>query len=127
MFSIVLRPTDEHVVIEILAGLSNNKSPGYIDVPVTLIKESKFVIGRDLLNLLNKCITNGTFPDILKVEKVVALHKEGSKSKPSNIGLYQYYPNSINVLKIQCINALQITGKKTIFSTIINLALEKTI
>ena len=41
MSSIVLRPTDEHEVIKILAGLSYNKSPGYIDIPVTLIKESK--------------------------------------------------------------------------------------
>ena len=90
MSSIVLRPTDEHGLIEILAGLSNSKSPGYIDIPVTLIKDSKFVIGRDLSDLLNKCITNGTFPDILKVVKVVALYKEGSKSELSN-----YRPISI--------------------------------
>ena len=45
MSSIVLRPTDGHEAIEILAGPSNNQSPGYIDIPVTIIKESKFVIG----------------------------------------------------------------------------------
>ena len=66
MSSIALRPIDEHEVIEILAGLSNIKSPGYIDIPVTLIKESKFVIGRYLSNSLNKCITNGTFPGYFK-------------------------------------------------------------
>ena len=38
MSSFVLWPSDEHEVIEILAGLSNNKSPSYIDIPVTLIK-----------------------------------------------------------------------------------------
>ena len=38
MSSIVLRPTDEHEVIKIFSGLSNNKSPGYFDIPVTLIK-----------------------------------------------------------------------------------------
>ena len=127
MSSIVLRPTDEHEVIEILASLSNNKSPGYIGIPVTLIKESKFVIGRYLSNSLNKCITNGIFPDILKVAKVVALHKGGSKSELSN-----YRPISILSPFNKCfekifINALQITGKKTIFSTIFNLALEKII
>ena len=90
MSSIVLRPTDEHEVVEILAGLSNNKSPGYIDIPVTLIKESKFVIGRYLSNSLNKCITNGTFPNILVVAKVVALHNGGFKSELSN-----YRPISI--------------------------------
>ena len=48
--SIVLRPTDEHEITGILAGVSNNKSPVYIDIPVTLRKKSKFVIARYLLN-----------------------------------------------------------------------------
>ena len=78
--SIVLRPTDEHGIIGILASVSNNKLPVYIDILVTLIKTSKFVIARYLLNLCNRCKTNGSFVDILIVAKVVALHKEGSKS-----------------------------------------------
>ena len=127
MSSIVLRPTDEHEVIKILIGLSNNISPGYIDIPVTLIKETKFVITRYLLNLFKKYITNDTFFDILKVAKVVALHKEGFKSELSNYRLHQYYRHSTNVLKKYCINALQISGRKTIISPIVNLALEKTI
>ena len=48
-------PTDEHEVIEILAGLSNNQSLGYIDIPVTLIKESKFV---GLVDVFRTHLTN---------------------------------------------------------------------
>ena len=127
MSSIVLRPTDEHEVIKILTGLSNNKSSGYIDIPVALLKESKFAIDQYLLNSFNKYIRNDTFSNILKVAKVVALHKEGFKSELSNDRLCQYYSHLTNVLKKYCINALQISGKKAIFSTIVNLALEKII
>ena len=67
--SIVLRPTDEHEVIKILAGQSNNKSPGCHDISVTLLKGSKFVVARYISKLLNKHITNDTFPDNLKVEE----------------------------------------------------------
>ena len=82
MSSIALRPTDKHEVIVILAGLSNNKSPGYIEIRVIVIKGSKFVIARYLSNLFNRYIKNGIFPDILKVAKV--LHKGDFKSEPSN-------------------------------------------
>ena len=98
MSSIVLQPTDEHEVIKILAGLSNSKSQGYIDITVTLLKESKF----------KSC-------------------KGGSKSKLSN-----YRPISIllsfnTCFEKHCINALLITERITIFSTIVNFALEKII
>ena len=37
--------------MEILAGLGNIKSPGYIDISVTFVKESKFVIASYVSNL----------------------------------------------------------------------------
>ena len=87
MSSIGLGPTDEHDVIEISAGPSNTKSPGYIDIPVTLTKESKFVIAGYLISEIHN---KWHFDDILKVAKIVALHKGGAKSELSN-----YRPISI--------------------------------
>ena len=124
MSSIVLRPTDEHEVIEISAGPSNNKLPGYIDVPATLIKESKFVIARYLSNLFNQYITNGTFPDISKVAKIVALHKGGSKSELANYRPIILLPFR-KCFERSCVNGLQIT--ETTCSAIVNLAFEKII
>ena len=46
--SIYLRPTDAFEVIEIISGLNKRKSSGYINIPVLLIKEAKFLIGRQL-------------------------------------------------------------------------------
>ena len=63
--------------MEIITGLDINKSPGYIDIPVILIKESKFLISHYLATSFNQCIETGTYPDILKIAKVVTLHKGG--------------------------------------------------
>ena len=40
--SIMLKPIDEYEIAGIIASLNNHKSSGYNDIPVTLIKESKF-------------------------------------------------------------------------------------
>ena len=77
--SIYLRPTDAYEVIEIISGLNKRKSSGYIDISVLLIKEAKFLTGRQLANIFNECLRSGSYPDILKIAKVVPLHKGGSK------------------------------------------------
>ena len=38
--SIVIQPTDEYEVIQIISSLNNRKSPGAIDIPISLIKEA---------------------------------------------------------------------------------------
>ena len=44
-----------------------------------LIKKAKFLIGSQLVNIFNECLRSGSYPDILKIAKVVPLHKGGSK------------------------------------------------
>jgi len=39
-----MQPTDEHEIVETIACFSIRKSPGYIDIPIILIKEAKFII-----------------------------------------------------------------------------------
>ena len=88
--SIYLRPTDALEVIEIISGLNKRKSSGYIYNPGLLIKEAKFLIGRQLANIFNECLKSGSYPDILKIAKVVPLYKGGSK-----LDLNNYRPISI--------------------------------
>ena len=71
--SIHLRSTDEYEVIEIISGLNKCKSSVNKDIPVLLIKEAKFLIGRQLANIFNE-----------NVAKVVSLHKVGSKLDLNN-------------------------------------------
>ena len=88
--SIYFRPTDAYEVIEIISELNKLKSSGYINIPVLLIKEAKFLICRQLANIFNECLRSRSYPDILKIAKVVPLHKGGSK-----LDLNNYRPISI--------------------------------
>ena len=45
------------------------KSPGYIDIPVSVIKSCKYLIAGFLTRVFNKCQHCGNYPDILKVAK----------------------------------------------------------
>ena len=73
------RPTDEYEVIGIISGLNKCKSSVYVDIPVSLIKQANFFIGRELTNAINECLKSGNYPDILKITKVVLSRKGGSK------------------------------------------------
>ena len=88
--SIYFRPTDAYEVIEIISELNKLKSSGYIDIPVLLIKEVKFLICMQLANIFNECLRSRSYPDILKIAKVVPLHKGSSK-----LDLNNYRPISI--------------------------------
>ena len=73
----MLRLTDAYEIIEAIAGLKDYKCPGYIDIPVTLFKEAKFIIAHYLARSFNNCLEKGTYLDILKIAKVLPLHKGG--------------------------------------------------
>ena len=88
--SIVLQSTDEHEIIEIIAGLYCRKSTGCIDIPTALFKESKVLISRHLARAFYKCLETGSYPDILEVAKVISLHKKGLQCDVGN-----YRPISI--------------------------------
>jgi len=70
----------------------NKKSNDTCDIPVHfhIIKLSKHIIAPVLTTIFNNCITEGIYPDALKVAKVIPMHKNGDTSNPSN-----YRPISI--------------------------------
>ena len=88
--SIISRPTDEFEIVETIAGMNIPKSPGRIDIPVILIKEAKFLIARFFARSFNHCLETGNYPDILRIAKVIPLHKGGYK-----LDLGNYWPISI--------------------------------
>jgi len=85
-----LRPTDECEIIETISDLNANKPPGHIDIPVTLIKASKNILAHYLAISFTKSLEIGNYPDVLKVAKLILLHKGGY-----HIDLNHYRPISI--------------------------------
>ena len=79
MSSIVLKLTYEYEIVELIAGLNSQKSPGYLNVAVVLLKEAKFFIAHYLADSFNECMASGIYPDVLKIAKIIPLHKGGSK------------------------------------------------
>ena len=75
MSSIVLKPTDEYEIVELIAGLNSQKSPGYLDIPVVLLKEAKFLIAHSLADTFNECMVSGIYPDVLKIPKLFSYIK----------------------------------------------------
>ena len=82
--SLVLHQANETEIVDEINNLNNRKSPGYIDIPIVLIKEAKYIVASFLTRAFNFCINNGKYPDILKIAKVIPLHKGGSVTQLTN-------------------------------------------
>ena len=78
--SLCLNPTDEYEIMGIINNLNANKSPGHDELPILLIKESKYAICSHLTKTINKCLLIGHYPDILKVAKVTPIFKRGQRN-----------------------------------------------
>ena len=76
--SIVLQPTVAYEIVEIISSLNDHKSPGYLDIPIRIIKEAKFLIAEYLADSFNKSFVSGIYPDVLKIAQLIPLHKGGS-------------------------------------------------
>ena len=82
--SIVLQPSDVHEIIKIISSLKDHKSLEYIDIPVHIIKESKFLISDYLANSFNESLETGSYPDVLKIATVIPVHKGRSTLELGN-------------------------------------------
>ena len=82
--SIVLQPTDVYEIIEIISSLKDHKSPGYIDIPMRIIKESKFLISDYLASSFNESLETGSYPEVLQIATVIPVHKGRSTLELGN-------------------------------------------
>ena len=70
-------------VISILKGFKNKKST-LNNIPITVLKKISHVIAPLLTELFNDSIRQGLFPDILKIGRVIPIHKSGSRKEMKN-------------------------------------------
>lgn len=67
-----------------MSKCSKKSSAGHDDFPGTLFIYIYDIILEPLIYLINLSLSNGTFPEILKISKVVPLYKKGSRNDINN-------------------------------------------
>lgn len=82
--SFFLSPITEPDVISLIGKLSASNSTGLDQFSNRLLKKCKFSLARPLCHLINLCFVSGTFPQHLKVSKVLPLHKKGDTHNIAN-------------------------------------------
>ena len=79
--SLFLRPTDTN---EIMKEINQLKNKTTLDFRVTLLKHAKQELVNGLVIIFNKSFQEGCFPEILKIAKVIPVHKGDVTTDPGN-------------------------------------------
>ena len=82
--SITLKPTNLEEISKLIKQLEIHKAPGSDGISAYIVKKTENLIAPKLVKLFNDCIETAVFPTILKIAKVIPLHKGGEKCEPTN-------------------------------------------
>ena len=104
--SFFLLPTVPLEVEKIIDALNANKATGPMSMPVFILKHFKNFFSFWISKLINLCFETGIFPEILKIAKVIPLHKKESKL------------NFLNYRPIPLLSVVSTVYEKLIFTRI---------
>ena len=95
--NIILESADVVEIITIINSLDINKGTGPYSIPGNILKALKANLCHPLKTIINMSFATGTYPDQLKIAKVIPIFKKGDKLLVSN-----YRPISLlsNINKI---------------------------
>ncbi len=82
-FEMIIAHISEQEILDII-NLLANKSSGPASIPLRLLKIAADLVVIPLCHIINISFSTGVFPDILKVAKVIPLHKGGSTQEVNN-------------------------------------------
>ena len=70
---------------EIVTGISSLKSSGSIfSISAAVLEDTKYIISKILSDIFNMCVTQGYFPDELKLGRITPIFKKGSRTVINN-------------------------------------------
>ena len=92
-----MRPTDEKEIEQKIKAMKDNKALGPNSIRTKILKVHSKTLSKPLAELINLSLNQGKFPTILKIAKVIPIHKRGDKSECDN-----YRPISLisNIIKL---------------------------
>ena len=82
--SFFLSPTDKDEIALIISSLDSTKSVGPNSIPTKILKLLKNDNSCQIVDIFNMSLTSGVFPSVLKLAKVIPVHKKDSKLDFSN-------------------------------------------
>ena len=94
---IILKPTNAGELESICSMFASGKAPGYDNISMRVIKHSFDLISAPLTDIINLSLQKGTFPDKLKLTKVIPIYKANNPSLFTNyrpISLLSNFSNS---------------------------------
>ena len=66
-------------ILKAIKSLSSYKASPIEDIPIKTLKNSIHIYPEKLINIVNECLINGKFPNILKRADVTPIFKKGNK------------------------------------------------
>ena len=82
-FNFIIMHISNEEVLNLIQSLPN-KGTGPTSIPLMMLKDVADIIVVPLCHIINVSFSTGVFPDLLKVAKVLPLHKGGSTLDPNN-------------------------------------------
>ena len=76
----------EDAVANAIKNLPAGKASVSNDIPVFIIKETIDVYSQKITQIMNDCLKNNFFPDILKNAEITPCFKKGDKGEKENFG-----------------------------------------
>jgi hypothetical protein len=80
----ILYETNEEEVLKTINDLKTTKSVGHDNIPTELLKNCADLILTPLTQLINQSLTEGIFPNKLKIAKIIPIFKSGDRTSLSN-------------------------------------------
>ena len=82
--SIFVTPTSVCEIRKLISALPNKKSSGYDNIDNILLKKIESEISPMLVKLFNQSLSDGVFPEVMKLAEIVPLFKSNDKTLTEN-------------------------------------------
>ena len=114
--SFFLAPTSTDECVKIIGGLKNSKG-GMDQLPVWLWKEAKYLLAYPLSLLINKCMSDGEFPNCLKCAIITPVHKDGNIDDVNNFRPISILPTIGKIIeKVIVVRMLKFCDRNSILA-----------
>ena len=82
--TITFEPCNDTEIANIIKNFSPSKSSGPNSIPTNLLKEFSYLLCTPIKMIINKSLTEGTFPSLLKIANICPIFKKNDKTKCAN-------------------------------------------